>query len=57
MFKYHIDILVNMGKTNKGVRIMIERDLANELKKMMDVGDTYTTVIRRILEAWKSQKQ
>ena len=46
-----------MDKKEKGVRIMIERDLANELKKMMDVGDTYTTVIRRLLEAWKSQKQ
>ena len=57
MFKYHINILVNMDKKDKGVRIMIDRDLANELKKMMDVGDTYTTVIRRLLEAWKSQKQ
>lgn len=55
--KYNVDIPDNMNKVNKGVRIMIDRELANELKKMMDVGDTYTTVIRRLLEVWKSQKQ
>ena len=48
----------NMDKKDrKKVKIEIERDLANELKKMMDVGDTYTSVIRRLMEKCKSQKQ
>ena len=40
--------------------IKISRELASQLKKMMDVGDTYDSVIRRLLECYKksqSQKQ
>lgn len=38
---------------NKDVRILLDRDLANELKKMMNVGDTYTSIIRGLLNKSK----
>jgi len=46
-----------MGKKDK-VKIQLDRDVVNELIKMKEVGDTYSDVIRRLIELWKkSQKQ
>jgi len=33
------------------VKVQIERDLANKLKSMMAVGETYSDIIRRLLNA------
>jgi hypothetical protein len=38
-----------MKKTN----ILIDRDLANELSSMRNVGDTYTSIIMRIIKECK----
>jgi len=35
------------------VHIKLSRELASQLKKMMDVGGTYESVIRRLLECYK----
>ena len=43
-----------MGKAT--VHIKLSRELASQLKKMMDVGDTYESVIRRLLECCKKQQ-
>jgi len=41
-----------MDKTDrKKVKVELDRDVANMLKKMMDVGDTYSTVIQRLIDA------
>ncbi len=34
--------------------IKISRELASQLKKLMDAGDTYESVIRRLLEHYRS---
>jgi len=36
--------------------IKISRELASQLKKLMDVGDTYESVIRRLVECCKKQQ-
>ena len=33
------------------VKVQIERELANKLKGMMSVGETYSDVIKRLLNA------
>lgn len=38
-----------MNKETKKTTIMITRELANKLKSLMQVGDNYDTVIRRLL--------
>jgi len=42
--------MYNMDKMAKKVKVELDRDIASRLKKMMDVGETYSTVIRRCLE-------
>ncbi len=41
---------------NDKVKVEINRDLANELKKLMQVGDTYSTVIQKLLDDKKVSK-
>ncbi len=37
--------------TNKDkVKVQLDRDVLNQLIKLKEVGDTYSTVIRRLLE-------
>ena len=36
--------------------IKISKEVASQLKKLMDVGDTYDSVIRRLLECCKKQQ-
>ncbi len=38
-----------MDKKDK-VKIQIEKDLANKLKSMMSVGETYSDVIRGLMD-------
>ena len=35
------------------VNVRLSRELASQLRKLMDVGDTYDSVIRRLLEHYK----
>lgn len=39
----------NMGNREK-VKIQLERDVAEELIKLKQFGDTYSDVVRRLLE-------
>lgn len=43
-------------KTNK-VKIEIERSLANEIKRLLEVGDTYSSVIKKILNQYKKTSE
>ena len=43
---HNINIINKMAK----VTIKIEEDIANELKKKMNVRDTYSDVIKRLLK-------
>jgi len=43
--KYHIIYIDNMDK----VKVQLERDVVNELIKLKNIGDTYSDVIRRLL--------
>jgi len=36
------------------VSVKLSRELASQLRKMRDVGDTYESVIRRLLEHYKA---
>jgi len=46
-----------MDKKDK-VKVQLDRDVVNELVKMKEVGDTYSDVVRRLIELWKkSQRQ
>jgi len=36
--------------------IKISKEVASQLKKLMDVGDTYESVIRRLMECCKKQQ-
>ena len=36
------------------VNVRLSRELASQLRKLMDVGDTYDSVIRRLLEHYRS---
>jgi len=47
----NIDDIMNIP--TKDVRVLINREVANELKKMMNVGDTYTTIIRGLINKQK----
>lgn len=38
-----------MDKKDK-TKVSLDRDVANALKKRMDVGETYTDVIRKLLK-------
>jgi hypothetical protein len=50
-FYIHDTQLNNMAKEDKSrTKISIETKLANKLKSMMTVGETYSTVIWRLLE-------
>jgi len=42
---------------NKMTTIWIERALAQELRKLGDMDDTYTTVIRRLLDGSNPEKK
>ena len=46
-----------MSNDNKYLLIRISRDLGEQLKSMMGVGDTYDNVIRRMLEQIKKEKE
>ncbi|MCD6138277.1 MAG: hypothetical protein J7J91_06835 [Deltaproteobacteria bacterium] len=41
------------GEKKDVVSVKLSRELASQLRKMMDVGDTYESVIRRLLEHYK----
>jgi predicted CopG family antitoxin len=43
-----------MDKKDK-VKISIDREVANKLKSMMKVGDTYSDVIKRLLNEKKKK--
>lgn len=43
--KYHTDNIDNMDK----VKVQLEKDVVNELIKLKKVGDTYSDVVRRLL--------
>ncbi len=46
-----------MDKKDK-VKVQLDKDVVNELIKMKEVGDTYSNVVRRLIELWKrSQKR
>jgi len=58
MFIYFLSCLVfgvKMDKKDK-VKISIDREVANKLKSMMKVGDTYSDVIKRLLNEKKKKK-
>jgi hypothetical protein len=58
MFIYFLSCLVfviRMDKKDK-VKISIDREVANKLKSMMKVGDTYTDVIKRLLNEKKKNQ-
>jgi hypothetical protein len=57
-FIYFLSFLVfgvRMDKKDK-VKISIHREVANKLKSMMKVGDTYTDVIKRLLNEKKKNQ-
>lgn len=41
-----------MDKKDK-VKVQLDREVANELLNMKHVGETYSDVIRRLIELWK----
>ncbi len=41
-----------MDKKDK-VKVQLDKDIVNELIKMKEVGDTYSDVIRRLIEKCK----
>jgi len=47
--------LIIMDKKDK-VKISIHREVANKLKSMMKVGDTYSDVIKRLLNEKKKNQ-
>ncbi len=49
MFMDNVD---NMDK----VKVQLDRDIVNKLLSMKKVGDTYSDVIRRLLEKKKAKK-
>ncbi|MEX2721338.1 MAG: antitoxin VapB family protein [Candidatus Wukongarchaeota archaeon] len=58
MFIYFLSCLVfevKMDKKDK-VKISIRREIANKLKSMKKVGDTYSDVIKRLLNEKKKNK-
>lgn len=38
-------------------RLPVSRDTANKLKSMMEVGDTYESIIQRLLRAYELAKR
>lgn len=46
-YLYNFIIVDNMDKT----KVLLDREIANKLKSMMKVGETYSDVIKRLLEA------
>ncbi len=57
-FIYFLSFLVfgvKMDKKDK-VKISIHREVANKLKSMKKVGDTYTDVIKRLLNEKKKNQ-
>ena len=46
-----------MSNDNKYLLIRISRDLGEQLKSMMGVGDTYDSVIQSILEQIGKEKE
>ena len=47
-----MDNVDNMDK----VKVQLDRDIVNKLLSMKKVGDTYSDVIRRLLEKKKAKK-
>ena len=47
---YHIDNETYMAKTSGNVNVRMDRDVANVLLKMKEVGDTYSDVVRKLLK-------
>ena len=46
-----------MDKKDK-VKVQLDKDVVNELIKMKEVGNTYSDVVRKLIELWKkSQRQ
>ena len=46
------DKYINMDKKDK-VKVEFDRDVLNQLIKLKEVGDTYSDVVRRLLEKCK----
>lgn len=58
-FTYFLSYLafwIIVDKKDK-VKISIDREVANKLKSMMKVGDTYPDVIKRLLNEKKEKNQ
>jgi len=43
-------------KKKEVVSVKLSRELASQLRKLMDVGDTYESVIRRLLERYERER-
>lgn len=54
-FIYNIDNIDSMDNTKVKVQLSVE--LVNELIKLKNVGDTYTTVIWRLIGDTKSEEK
>ena len=51
MIKYYIEYMVNNMKPIKDyVKVSIERDVVNILKSRLTVGETYSSLLRKILK-------
>ncbi len=44
-------------KRKEVVSVKLSRELASQLRKLMDVGDTYESVIRRLLERYERERE
>lgn len=53
--KYNNDNRYKNDRRKEKVKVELERDIVNELIRMKEVGDTYSDVIRTLMETRKKR--